>query len=124
MATVKQAFAAAFVETSRQQRKLALQVWSAVSRATPKDTGRAQASWRVSLATDIDASVEPAGKGKGEYERTRPNPGLAPLGVDMVVSNNLPYIVRLNEGYSEQAPSFFVEQAVADVLRRNENAGG
>ena len=31
------------------------------------------------------------------------------------ITNNLPYIKRLNEGWSKQAPAHFIEQVIADM---------
>jgi hypothetical protein len=41
----------------------------------------------------------------------------------MHITNNLPYIVRLNQGYSAQAPAGYVEQGVLAARRAIDSAG-
>lgn len=79
---------------------------------TPVDTGRARANWHIDLNV-VDVRL------------VEPNEGLSPDAVATVVarykmggviyiSNNLPYIRRLNDGYSQQAPAGFVDD---DIIR-------
>ena len=85
--------------------------------ATPRDKGIAQANWVVGLNT-IDTNQYP--------ERTSSNNAINRAGaiiskltyspnMTINVSNNLPYIRRLNNGYSKQAPKFFVEIAARNA---------
>lgn len=104
-------------------RRVALAVDSTVVLATPVDTGRARANWQVNIgspaagtrdayATGSQGSTasanarEALAQGRDEISRYRP-------GDDSInITNNLPYIGRLNDGHSAQAPSGFVERAV------------
>jgi hypothetical protein len=52
--------------------------------ATPVDTGRARASWSIN-------------KVRGDKEPT------------FEITNDAPYIGKLNDGYSDQAPAHFIE---------------
>lgn len=54
---------------------------------TPVDTGRARASWQTTQAENY-----------------------------YIISNNIDYIERLNNGYSKQAPANFVQHALNFVL--------
>jgi hypothetical protein len=89
--------------------------------STPIDTGNARGNWIVTI-----------GEPSTEYFK-RPNrlsPGRSPESAileandvstraqfhdDIYISNNAPYIVRLNEGSSPQAGAGFVESAVAQL---------
>ena len=81
---------------------------------TPVDTGWAENNWLPSVAAPIDStagtreSVDTAQQnaGVGEILRWRFEQGNAFL------SNNVPYISRLNAGSSAQAPRMFVEAAI------------
>ncbi len=80
---------------------------------TPVDTGRARANWQVGLAAPIrddTEAVDPSGINTIAKNRAiilaRRNR------VDIIISNNLPYIGQLNQGSSAQAPAGFVEKAV------------
>ena len=56
--------------------------------ATPVDTGQARNGWQIDTA-----------------------------GGQTTVENRVPYINRLNEGHSKQAPAGFVENVIDDVTR-------
>ena len=100
-------------------RKVALAADQAVVLATPVDTGRARANWIVSInAPTIDVKPEPASPAGGAAEAL--DQGREAIGgygreanhASIHITNNLPYIGRLNEGSSAQAPAGFVEEAV------------
>ncbi|HHZ68802.1 MAG TPA: hypothetical protein EYN54_00640 [Methylococcaceae bacterium] len=85
--------------------------------ANPRDKGVAQANWVVGINAR-DESQYP--------ERTSSNNAINRAGaiiktltyspnMTINVSNNLPYIVPLNNGHSKQAPKFFVEIAARNA---------
>ncbi len=83
---------------------------------TPVDTGWARSNWLVNLA------VPPAGTlGSRDAVQTHPSPLAAMLSYKLrfgqvYMSNNVPYITRLNDGYSKQAPAGFVQAAILKAL--------
>ena len=98
-------------------RKVALAADQTITMATPVDTGRARANWQVGIGAAPAGTVESSGGGAGAagyaigaatnvVTTYKGQPG----GIWLV--NNLPYIQRLNEGWSAQAPAKFVEQAI------------
>lgn len=84
--------------------------------ATPVDTGRARWGWNITVNAPSN---------------TVPPPGIYPMPtIDLhmensinsitvtdtiYITNNVPYIKRLNAGYSKNHPARFVEQAAAKV---------
>lgn len=96
---------------------------------TPVDTGQAASNWQVGLGafppgpklgfTNIPAARALA---LAMIEQRQ-------AGQNVYISNLLPYIGRLNAGYSAQAPAGFVEnalvqaRAIARNIRLLENAG-
>jgi hypothetical protein len=90
---------------------------------TPLYSGRARAEWQMSIGGNTGGLVtgEPH---KGQKDQ----PGSVPwetyansaqdairgyqIGDQISIFNNLPYINRLNEGYSKQASAGFVEAAI------------
>ena len=83
---------------------------------TPVDTGWARANWLVNVGTPFLAAigspdaVPPTGTGVGSIAAYK-------LGMGKVfISNNVPYITRLNEGWSKQAPAGFVQAAILRAL--------
>jgi hypothetical protein len=81
---------------------------SQLANRTPVDTGRARANWIPSLNSPSKAKVEP-------NQKIDVSSVLATYKVKdtVFISNNLPYIRRLNEGHSKQAPAGFVDDAIA-----------
>ncbi len=99
------------VMADKVQRKAALELFGELLQTTPIDTGRARAGWGM----DARQGNEVPPRDQKAY---RPKSPVAPQGVPfIIVYNNVEYIVRLNEGHSQQAPKRFVERAVDKVAR-------
>jgi hypothetical protein len=107
---------------SKLVRKVALTVQRDLVLATPVDTGRARSNWQVSVGGPSTGELEAYSPGKGGSS-AGPNAqaaiaaGEATIakrqpGQDIFIQNNLPYIGRLNEGWSAQAPAGFVEASI------------
>lgn len=98
-------------------KKICLEVMTGVILKTPRDTGRAQSNWFPSVgspATDTtENTVSTAG---GVIARNLPSLDQA-YGNIWYLSNNLPYIERLEYGYSRQAPSGMVRLTIDEVKR-------
>lgn len=99
-------------------RKCALAIDATVVLATPVDTGRARANWFVSLDEPSEKKFE-APSSPGTAARESINQGKVAIGAyngnknhEINIANNLSYIGRLNNGWSKQAPSGFVEKAI------------
>ena len=103
----------------RTVRKAALAADQAIVLATPVDTGRARANWVVSInapaageqptpASPAAGAAQALGQGQEEIGRY----GTSSSHSAIHITNNLPYIGRLNAGSSAQAPAGFVEEAV------------
>ena len=97
-------------------RRLALAADQTLVSATPVDTGRARSNWMVQLGSASSETRDPMPEGQllseaaatiSAYRSTPAGPG-----PEIHITNNLPYIQRLNEGHSAQAPAAFVEQAI------------
>lgn len=110
-------------------RKVAMAADQAVVMGTPVDTGRARSNWIVSLgvpATGIIDAYAPGESRSTEAANTQAalDHGEAVIsrytggeGTSIHITNNLPYIQRLNDGYSAQAPANFVEQGVQEAVQ-------
>lgn len=92
--------------------------------ATPVDTGRARSNWRVGVGSPNLGTRAPfapgfkLGLGESANAGAAINSGSsiinsAPRNVPLFISNNLPYINKLNAGSSKQAPANFIERALA-----------
>lgn len=95
------------------KRLAAFHIWNGVTIQTPRDTGRAAASWNMAVE-NADLSVAP--EAESVPMPMPPTIGKVAPGRRIVISNNLPYIVPLNDGHSTQAPAGFVQSVVREVL--------
>jgi hypothetical protein len=101
-------------------RKAALAIDRRVVFATPVDTGRARANWRAALGGPFTKELDSTDAGAAISQAQGVIAGSKP-GQAIYISNNVPYIVRLNEGSSAQAPAGFVEDALlagAEIIRK------
>jgi len=97
-------------------------IWQNPASAPPGYVGgHARRNWNVSIDAPTDAVVGTAGRGPGKTGATndaisRGEPiirGASPRRTRrIIVQNAVPYIGRLNNGHSEQAPVNFVQKAV------------
>lgn len=115
--------------TSRQVGKLQLRVLQVITSSMPVDTGFARGAWTPSIGTaDLSISKAPRDKVRAKAE------GAANLSKNLnrsqgitrkyrlkdgtvFISNNVPYIGRLNAGSSAQAPARFVESAILTAVK-------
>lgn len=110
-------------------RKCALLVDTAVVMQTPVDTGRARANWQVSIGGEEGpGGVLPAPASPGAGAEEALGKGRSAImqyqGSGTIhITNNLPYIKRLDEGSSKQAPAGFVEKAIVAGVAAAQGAG-
>ena len=89
---------------------------------TPVDTSQALSNWQVSIGAPNLTTIKP--HYPGMFGSTQKSSAAQTImlareilktkkpGQPIYITNNLPYIKRLNNGYSGQAPAGFVERAV------------
>ena len=99
--------------------KVTLDVTSNLIETNPVDTGWSRSNWIPSVGSSTKApvgskqSVSPAAQAAGlarmrTYDLKRDG--------KVFITNNVPYIVRLNEGSSRQAPAGFVQRAIRKAI--------
>jgi hypothetical protein len=97
-------------------KKVALAVNQAVILATPVDTGRARGNWIARVDSPnrekFDSKLDKTGSNTINENAKTIKTAPEKSALTVYISNNLPYIQRLNEGYSAQAPSGFVEKSL------------
>lgn len=90
-------------------RKVELDVSTSVILGTPVDTGRARANWFASFSApsgQVSDRVDPSGG--ASIDRVRGAVSTGKAGHVFYLTNNLPYILRLEQGWSKQAPAGMV----------------
>jgi hypothetical protein len=107
-------------DVSKEIRKLGILVDQAVVGATPFDTGRAKANWLMSINNPQTGTVDSGFDASGSYSLNLAQSVLADYPAnelpDLWIVNNLPYIQRLNEGWSQQAGSKYIETAIDQAV--------
>ena len=110
--------------SAQETRKLALNIDRRVVMETPFDTGSAKRNWLVSVDQVDDRIIDAEGLSLGVAQMAAIEQGAAEIRGAKVfdriyIQNSQPNIERLNEGWSQQAPSGFVDAIIAQ-----ENARG
>jgi hypothetical protein len=95
---------------------LALGIRGRLARATPVRSGRAAASWNLS-AGDPDLSYKPEGYFNpiGCFEDGNISLAAYRPGTTLYITNAIPYIRRLNDGYSVQNAPGWIDRVLAEV---------
>lgn len=105
---------------SQEMRKLGILADQAIVAATPFDTGRAKSNWLMSLGAPDESINESSISINGSYSTQLAASVLGNYPTDSLpdiwICNNLPYIARLNDGWSQQAPAKFVETAIEQAV--------
>lgn len=109
--------------TERVISRISVNVTAELIEATPVDTGWARANWVPAIGAPF---IGPGtSMGNVTSQRQQQQSGVASVATSyklsrgaVFVSNNVPYITRLNDGSSAQAPKAFVQAAInAAILK-------
>lgn len=105
--------------SGRLIRRVALSIHEQLIRANPVDTGWSRANWLISVGTPPPTGAA----NKGSPGATGQAAGLARLLTYQVnqgaiwIANSVPYIPKLDEGHSKQAPAGWIGRAVDAGVR-------
>lgn len=102
-------------------KKVAMDVFRRVILRTPVDTGRARANWQASIGAPIEGEIESTDQNRGIVEAAQVIDNLEG-DQSIFLSNNLPYIERLENGYSAQSPSGIVKVTLVEYPHIVEDA--
>lgn len=99
------------------QQKVGLQLVRGVILKTPVDTGRARGNWQVSINVSINTVIDRLDRSGGAAisDGTSLVTSAEPFSV-ISLQNNLPYIIKLEEGHSKQAPAGMVELTLNEIM--------
>jgi hypothetical protein len=102
--------------------EIALWAFSEIVRLTPVDTGLARGNWNLSFDKPDGTRQRPAPTGQAAIQRARQLLGANRRGVgtkkQVVIANSLPYIRRLEYGWSQQAPQGMVRITLAKLPKQ------
>lgn len=105
----------AFVKLERD--KLALNIDRRLVNETPRDTGAARRNWLVSFNRTDDRQL-PTGEQSQAISEGATNIDAAQAYGQLYIQNNLPYIQRLNEGSSKNAPARYIDSIIVQEVSR------
>lgn len=123
LANEVRAFSDGLNEVSNQAScEVALAIVTDLAPKTPVDTSKALSNWRVGIGQKPALAIPPHSPGRhgssqeasvaATISEAKAKLAAKKPGETIWISNVLPYIRRLNEGYSKQAPAGFVERAI------------
>ena len=109
-------------EITSAGRKLGVNIDRRAVLETPRDTGSAKASWLVSTNQPVNNAVDWSGDvGAAEAKALAQGASEASQfksGDTLYIQNNQSYIERLNEGYSLQAGSGYIDDIINEEVAR------
>jgi hypothetical protein len=104
--------------------KIALELFSRVILKTPVDTGRARANWQVAIGAAPDGTLELEDKsGTATISAATASASGLRAGDVIFLVNNLPYIQRLEDGYSGQSPAGMVGLSIQEFRQIADQIG-
>lgn len=115
-ATIDKFTASVPEKVSILHRKVVMQALTGVVLKTPVDTGRARGNWQVSIGQPINEVFEGTDKiGNATIERGFSiASNIAPYEI-VYISNNIYYIIYLENGSSDQAPAGMVALTIEEL---------
>lgn len=103
-------------------RALALAVGASLIQRTPVDTGRAKANWVPGIGVLVTTTTDATDKdGAATIGAIKQALATWKPGMTIYITNSLPYIKRLEDGWSQKAPAGMVRLTVVewkDSVRR------
>lgn len=103
----------------KKVKQTGLAIYSNIVLNTPVDTGRARQNWNIDINV-VDVKITQDTGSDPDIGKALVATAKCTLRDIIYISNNLPYIRRLNDGYSQQAPAGFVEGAIQVGKRQAE----
>lgn len=91
------------------------EVGTAIIKETPVDTGRARGNWQASVNSAASGELSRTSEGAAIVQLSQE--ASAAIGNTFFFTNNVPYIRRLEYGYSDQAPQGMVRRNLQNFNR-------
>lgn len=96
-------------------KKVSIDVLAKVVQRSPVDTGRFRGNWVMSVASPNITTKDVTDKsGDATISHESANLQAFKLGESVYIMNSLPYSLRLENGYSQQAPGGMVKLTIAE----------
>lgn len=103
-------------ETDETRQAITIELFSSVILDTPVDEGRARGNWQTTNHVPAERIISRLDKsGSSVVDEVIARVSNSETGGTLYLTNNLPYIERLENGYSGQAPAGMVRKNIARI---------
>jgi hypothetical protein len=103
-------------DIEKAARAVALDAFSRIIVKTPVDTGRARGNWMIDVQIVPEGWAEQYDRGgMATQDKGRAMLAAYKLGYEIHIRNNLPYIVALENGWSQEAPEGMVKTTMLEI---------
>ena len=102
-------------QTELAARKVMLDLFSRVIMKSPVDTGRFRANWNVGYGSPDKTTTQSTNSALGKVQAEI---ATAKLDGSIFLSNSLPYSIRLENGWSVQAPAGMVRLSLVEITNQ------
>lgn len=100
------------------RRAITLELFNSVITATPVDTGRARGNWQTTNHVPASGALERIDPGGNlAQDEALQRVGVSEPDATVWLTNNLPYISRLEYGHSNQAPEGMVRKNLSRITQ-------
>jgi hypothetical protein len=106
-------------EVRSLRNRLALRIDARLVQETPKDTTEAASAWLISVGSP-DNSESTMQNPAAAISNGAAKINAAPTYTKLYIQNTKPYIDRLNNGWSLQAPSKYIDRIIAQEVAREQ----
>ena len=113
------------LKSEKVVRSVALQLFGAIIKDTPVDTGRLRSNWQTNIGAPSNGTITAFDKnGTLAVGLLKTEVGFYKIGEKIFLTNNLPYASAIEDGHSKQRPNGMVKtnvarfQAVVDQIAR------
>jgi hypothetical protein len=96
------------------QKLIGMTLYKEIVAGNPVDTGFSASNWNLSVGAP-DYSVSGERDPKATYAPKEPSPPDNPDMEPIFISNGVDYVIFLEEGHSQQAPTGFIQVAIEKV---------
>jgi len=106
-------------EVKRVRNRLAFRIDTRLVQETPVDTSEARSAWLVSVGAPDNTEInmrDPAAAISNGLAKINS----APTYTNLYIQNTKPYIGKLNEGSSLQAPAKYIDRIIAQEVAREQ----
>lgn len=107
-------------------RAAAITVGNAIIGITPVDLGTLQANWKAEVNNAPSGTTNSTNKAEATSSMVSGTINYK-IKDTIYIANNMPYAKRINDGYSKQAPTFFVQKEarkfdryIKQIAKKNE----